>query len=422
MVARINTSKNIGKALNYNEQKLKAGTAEIISATGFIKDVGKLNFYDKMNYFERLITLNDRTVTNTLHVSLNFDPSEQLSKEKLIAIADKYMQQIGFSEQPYLVYNHFDAGHPHIHIISTNIQRDGKRISMHNMGRNQSEIARKQIEKEFELIKADSKKTTEFLKPVAVNAQKVIYGKSVTKRAIASVLMVVLNNYKYTSLPELNAVLELYNISVEKGQPGTRLDRFKGLMYRVLNESGNKIGTPIKASAFYMKPTLAFLEQKFLENEPLRLPYKKKVQASINWILNKNSATLEKFSDALQKEGISLIIRRGKEGIIYGLTYVDHKTKTVFNGSDLGKPYSAKAILDSFIKHPENPEKFDLAEKVNQPSPISDENEKQIAYTQAEKLNAGKLPEIITLSSNVSNYVPHQLKKKKRKKRRRISF
>ncbi len=37
-----------------------------------------------------------------------------------------------------------------------------------------------------------------------------------------------------------------------------------------------------------------------------------------------------------------------REGPIYGITYVDFKTKCVFNGSDLGKEYGAKAILERF--------------------------------------------------------------------------
>ena len=31
------------------------------------------------------------------------------------------MEQIGFGDQPYLVYQHNDAGHPHIHIVTTRI-------------------------------------------------------------------------------------------------------------------------------------------------------------------------------------------------------------------------------------------------------------------------------------------------------------
>ena len=40
------------------------------------------------------------------------------------------MQGIGFGNQPYLVYQHHDAGHPHIHMVTANIQADGQRIKM----------------------------------------------------------------------------------------------------------------------------------------------------------------------------------------------------------------------------------------------------------------------------------------------------
>ena len=68
------------------------------------------------------------------------------------------MDKISFGEQPFLVYNHTDAGHPHIHIATINIKPDGNRIDIHNIGRNQSEQARKEIEIEFNLIKASKRK------------------------------------------------------------------------------------------------------------------------------------------------------------------------------------------------------------------------------------------------------------------------
>jgi hypothetical protein len=87
---------------------------------------------------------NRRSKTNTLHVSLNFDKSEKLSADVLNSIACSYMEKIGFSEQPYLVYGHTDAAHPHVHIVTTLIQGNGKRIPIHYLGRNQSEAARKE--------------------------------------------------------------------------------------------------------------------------------------------------------------------------------------------------------------------------------------------------------------------------------------
>lgn len=423
MVARINTSKSISKALNYNEQKLKEGKAEILSASSFIKDADKLNFYDKLNHFERLISLNDRTVTNALHISLNFDPSEQLSNEKLTAIADRYMEQIGFANQPYLVYRHHDAGHPHIHIVSTNIQSDGKRISMHNMGRNQSEKARKNVEKEFGLVRADSKKTSDTFKVVPVKASKVIYGKSETKRAIANVLMVVLNQYKYSSLPELNAVLKLYNVVADRGAEDSRMFQQKGLTYRVLDENGNKEGTPIKASAFYMKPTLAWLEKKFNENEPMKIPLKKKLKAAIDWQLNKPPANLAAFIKALENENITTVLRTGKDGVIYGITYVDHKNKAVFNGSDIGKIYSAKAILEKCGPAATPIKEAGRAKRIKEkPTPIHEQKKEPVFEIKDIKSNTYSQVLVVTESKPTPDYVPHQLKKRKRKKSKHVSI
>ena len=275
MVARINTGKSIGKALNYNEKKVQQGQAEILSAANFLKDADKMNFYEKVGTFEKLTSLNERTTTNTLHASLNFDPSENFGNDKMIAIADSYMKRIGFGEQPYLVYRHVDTGHPHIHIVSTNIQRDGNRISMHNMGRNQSEVARKELEMEFGLVKAECKRLTDALKLSPVNAQKINPGKRPTKAAISNILGIVIPQYKYGSLAELNAILKLYNVTADRCGEDSHTYLHNGILFRVLDEKGNKIGTPIKASLFYMKPTLKNLEKRFSENEKLKQPYAK---------------------------------------------------------------------------------------------------------------------------------------------------
>jgi len=136
MVAKITVPNSIKKALNYNEQKMKEGKAECIYAHNFLKEHEHLNFYEKLKRFERLISLNKRASTNAVHISLNFALNEKNEKEKLAEIASVYMDKIGFGEQPYLVYQHLDAGHPHIHIVTTNIQQSGKRISLHNIGKN----------------------------------------------------------------------------------------------------------------------------------------------------------------------------------------------------------------------------------------------------------------------------------------------
>ena len=292
------------------------------------------------------MALNQRTQLSTTHISLNFDPSEKLSAEKLQVIADAYMQKIGFGDQPYLVYQHHDAGHPHIHIVSTNIQRDGKAIKMFNIGRNQSEKARKEIEQAFNLVIAEKQqKIKPEIKPV--NVPKVIYGKAETRRAIANVLSAVLTNYKYASIPELNAVLKQYNVMADRGSEHSRIYKNNGLVYRVLDEKGEKVGVPIKASSIYNNPGWSYLESLFIKNEPLKQPYKTRVKNAIDlYFLQHKNTSLEGLTKSLQQENINVVLRQNEKGIIYGITYVDHVQKCVFNGSDLGKEYSANRIQE----------------------------------------------------------------------------
>jgi hypothetical protein len=344
MVAIIHNSSSLKNALHYNENKVRQKVAVFFHSANYLKDTEQLGFSDKISRLQRLAALNQQTKINCVHVSLNFDPSDKLNTEKLKQIADIYMQKIGFGEQPYLVYQHNDAGHPHLHIVTTNIQPDGKRLALHNLARNQSMKASKEIEQEFQLIQADKKHRLSYeLKPV--NAQKVQYGKAETKRAITNVLDHVLPTYKYASLAELNAVLKLYNIVADRGSQQSRTYQSKGLVYRVLNSNGEKVGVPIKASLIYNKPTLKNIEARFGKNENERQRHKQRITSLVDRsFLRRDNLPFPEFMKLLLRENIPVVLRQNDSGIIYGITYVDHHTKCVFNGSHLGKQYSANGI------------------------------------------------------------------------------
>ncbi|MEP7375705.1 MAG: relaxase/mobilization nuclease domain-containing protein [Chitinophagaceae bacterium] len=356
MVARITFPKILLNALNYHEQKVNKGAAECLLAENFLLDEHQLKFYDKLNRFKSQIELNTSVKTTLLHASLNFEPSESFSKDELIQIATSYMSKIGFSDQPYLVYQHEDAGHPHIHILTTTIKDDCSPIYVHNIGRNQSQKARAEIEEAFHLIKASGRNHTPEYNIPAVDIQKVIYGKSETKRSIVNVLDAVLNRYKFSSLAELNAVLQLSNVIADTGKEGGRIHKNAGLVYRILDNAGNKIGKPIKSSSIYSKPTLPNLEKIFQRNKNFRYPSRADLKTEIAQILDKSRSMLE-FTAALKDHKIDTIIRRNNSGFVYGITFVDHKSKCVFNGSDLGKQLSAAGIqqkLNASTGQPEN--------------------------------------------------------------------
>jgi hypothetical protein len=431
MVAIIKTGHSIHNIFNYNENKVKQGVAECIGEGNYPVDLDKMNLTIKLNRLLKQAALNDNVKRNSIHISLNFDPSEMaLSKEKLMDMANTYMEKIGFGQQPYLVYRHHDSGHPHIHIVSIKIREDGSRIDTQNIGRNQSETARKEIEKSFGLVVAEGRRTKQDFEPQPITASKIQYGRIQSKKAIANVLGVVLSTYKYASLPELNAVLRQYNVYADRGSENSRIFQAKGLVYRILDENGKPIGVPIKASDFYNKPTLKFLEEKFTVNKNKSLTDSKRIKNLVDLTLLNKKPTLAELTKALEKQGINIVSRINAEGLLYGITYVDHTTKCVFNGSSLGKEYSAKAIQErcAIIAIPEQKMTISTIEKSLEPkskipnqisnkTPFDDVFQKN--KTVESNTSIGKVLDMLTQSEQSANYLPNQLKGKRKKKKRK---
>lgn len=430
MVAVIKTGSSVHNIFNYNENKVKERIAECIGEGNYPLEAAKLTGTMKLNRLLKQNELNENVKRNSVHVSLNFDPSESaLSNEKMLKIAEHYMQKIGFGSQPYLVYRHYDAGHPHMHLVSIKVREDGSRIDMHNIGRNQSEAARREIEKTFGLVQAQLKKKSidKFIKPIVLS--KIKYGKTESKRAVQSVLDHVLSIYKYKSLSELNAVLELYNVRADRGQENSRIFKTNGLLYRTLDENGRPIGVPLKASEFYNKPTLKFLQHKFQENNKT-VYQKKRIANAVDLILLGRSVSLSYLAMQLGKEGIEMVFRKSEQGQLYGITYVDHLSKCVLNGSDLGKHYSAKQIEERCSLSFENgKEKIitSLPETSKSNEGFQTETDKETFFNDLwQQMNAldfksavEKIVEVLTRIENDTFYVPNQLKKASKKKRTR---
>jgi len=347
MVAKIVIGKSIGGIIHYNERKVASGDAQIILASGFGCEMDRLSIQNKIQRFRYLIELKPTVKTNALHITLNFDASEKINNEKMQLIAMDYMERIGFGDQPFLVYRHNDVAHQHVHIATVSINSDGKAIQLHNIGREKSEPARKAIEKEFDLIVAESRrfKPDAAIKPA--DAEKVKYGHLPTKRAMSNVVSAVMNTYAFTSIAEYNAILRQFNVIAEKGLEGTDMFRNKGMIYSLLNKDGEKIGVPIKASAFHCKPTFRNLERCFAKNEDRRTQFKPDLKHRIEKVFARyETITRETLIAELRKSGINLIFRVNEQGVTYGATFVDNQRKTVFNGSDLGKSFSASDLLN----------------------------------------------------------------------------
>lgn len=426
MVAILSPGRYLKEAFYYNENKVDAGVAEYIHAENYPRDTHSVTASERLNMLDKLAAINPGIKVNSLHISLNFDPSEQFSQEKLVAIARDYMEGIGFGNQPYLVYRHHDSGHPHLHVLTTNVQLDGTPISLHHLGLKKSEPTRKALEIKYGLVKAEGRRQQPFELKSAYTS-KAEYGKLESKKAIGLVLRGVLDGYKYASLPELNAVLKLYKVMADRGSEDSRIYKNKGLVYRILDNESKPVGVPIKASLFYNRPTLPDLEKRFLKNDLERQKMKAATRNAIDLTLRKHPGTgLKGLMEQLSKKGVDIILRENNDGVIYGVTYVDHTTGCVFNGSALGKEYSAKGILERLGVDNETKQRG-----VSKDTRQVNNNEHQQAHIPAaivpghtdatDPIDTGLNPlEVLTRAEETYSHVPFELRKKKKKKGKRL--
>lgn len=333
--------------LIYNENKVAAGQAELILGSGFATEVDRLDLWQKLRRFGQLTSLRPTVKTNCIHVSLNFDSSEKLDSQTMQKIAVDYMEGIGFGDQPFLGYRHHDAGHQHMHLVSTSIRSDGSCISLHNIAREKSEPIRKAIELDYGLLVAEkkSKKVTSGVYPV--DPGKIDYGRLGTKKAISGVLEGVMYSYRFETLAEFNALLHCFNVTADRGEEESEMYKKRGLVYSVLDGRGNKVGVPLKASSFHLKPTLSSLEKIFERNKQKPRIDASKTAKKVERVLSRfERVTRGTLLSELKKVGVELVIRENASGMIYGTSYVDHAARCVFKGSSLGKGCGAKAIAE----------------------------------------------------------------------------
>ncbi len=343
MVAKITTPHSTPGMVNYNETTLQSGVATCAYSANYLFGKKDLNFCGENRACKHHTEPNQKAKTNILHFPPNFAPCEKLPKEKLTEIAFSQMGKISFTKRSFLVSQHPDAGCPQIQVITTSILETLKRINTFNTGDTQSETQRKKLEKQYHLFKAGGRNSGQQKEGNPTGVQKIKCGFAEIKRTITNLPDEVLNHYKFTSFPEVNALLKLYHITADRTKEGARICRNNKLTYRIV-DSNNKVGVPVKAGSLYSKPTLHFLEEKFQENERLRKSPKQKPKTLTDRVPSKKSMSLSDPILQLQKERITKRLLRNDGGPLHGIYFIAHRTRSVFNGSNVEKMHSASAI------------------------------------------------------------------------------
>ncbi|WP_185286227.1 conjugal transfer protein MobB [Chryseobacterium indologenes] len=365
MIAKIGRGSKIYGALLYNHSKILQDNGKILHMNNMLETPdGNYTTGQLLASFVPYLAANKNTEKTAIHISLNPDPQDIVSDEDFINIANEYMTKMGYGNQPYVVFKHNDIDRTHIHIVSTTVDEKGIKISDVFEKKRSMEICR-HIEKKYHLAPADQRISA----GEGFTFSPVDYNKGNIKSQIAAVVRYLPDYFSFQNLGSYNALLSLFNITAEQIKKDFKGEIKEGLVYSALDAGGTKIGNPFKASLFGKQAGLIALRSHFEKSKIFSPEIKAKTSQIISEAQTITSNEKD-FTAYLIDQGINTVIRRNELGRLYGITFIDHNTGNVFNGSHLGKQFSANVFHELFSAKDKNENlKTDLL--APQKSPLS---------------------------------------------------
>ena len=351
MVAKITTGNNLYGALAYNQEKVDKEKGTVL-ATHIVREPmdGIFNVAATAEDLQRWMPSHFRCEKPVIHISLNPDIKDKLTDEQLSEVAAKYMDRMGWGGQPYIVFKHSDIEREHIHIVSVQVSPDGKKIN--DKLRNERSVAiTESLEKEYGLHPAKGQKRSEQWQFTPVDQTK-----GNLKKQIAAVVKPAASMYRFQTLGEFRALLTLYNIGIEEVRGERDGKPYRGLLYTVLGADGRKAEvTPLKSSLFGKSAGFDALER-HMEHSGEKITKENSREHTRHRIAEAflDAPTENALRERLRAYHIDLFIRRNNTGRITGVTFIDHETRCVLNGSRLGKEFSANVVNDLFRESPAN--------------------------------------------------------------------
>ena len=344
MVAKINVGSSLYGALAYNGEKINEGQGRLLATHKiFDEGTGRLDIRPAAEDFARHLPEQVRTAKPVVHISLNPHPDDRLTDTELTAIAEEYLARLGYGDQPYAVFKHEDIDRHHLHIVTLCVDEAGRKIGDSFIRRRSKNITRA-LEQQYGLHPAERKRQTqtEPLRAVDATAGDV-------KRQIGNVLKGISGKYRFQTLGECRALLSLYRLTIEECRGEVHGREYRGFVYSAIDDKGEKVGTPLKASRFGKRYGYEAFERWCAVSKELIRERKlgDMTKATAMAALHRTKDRAE-FIGLMKAKGVDVVLRETDTGRIYGATFIDHRTGYVLNGSRMGKELSANALQEYF--------------------------------------------------------------------------
>ena len=301
--------------VQYNDKKIEKGKGKLMLMKNFPSFINEGSSQEEVKNYLKSISKSKKVQKPQFHAALS-TKFKSHSKEELTKVAENFMNEMGYGEQPFVVVFHNDTENNHVHIVSTRVDK--------NSG--------KKVNDSFEKLKAQKALT---------NVMEKLFGVSV------SVQLEKLLQYRYQNLKQLELLLERsgFLLSENKNHEHTFDILKNGVVEQTvfsnqLNFSSGKNEMRAKQLKAILLKYKNLYSNKVFKVEDRRaqesmLPKEKqKAQPEIMPKIEFESEFQKKLRDVF---GLDVVFHHKDGNLPFGYTLIDHKTGAVFKGSEIVK-------------------------------------------------------------------------------------
>ena len=189
-------------------------------------------------------------------------------------------------------------------------------------------------------LKQIADKRRELLEPYL---RKADYTRGDVKQQVSNILKSVFTSYRFQSFGEYSAMLSCFNIEAKQVKGEFDGKPYSGIIYTMTDDNGKPICTPIKSSLIGKRFGYEGVEKRIAHNaqEFRAKRWQPKIRNDVALAMHGSRGNREEFVCLLGSKGIDVVFRENDAGRIYGVTFIDNHNREVYNGSRLGKEFSA---------------------------------------------------------------------------------
>ncbi|QJD98564.1 relaxase/mobilization nuclease domain-containing protein (plasmid) [Mucilaginibacter robiniae] len=302
MIVKILNSSSKFNGVSYNTKKTDKDLGELMKVKnfGYLQAVTNVLPEEYKNYLIFHSSTNSKVKDQQFHAVITCKGREY-DKHQLTGFADAFLKEMGYGDNPYLIVFHKDTNNNHVHLVSSRIDSEGKKIS-----------------DAFEYKRAYAAVQKILQNDIKLSTDKLI------NRAF---------DYSISTVAQFKLLFEQQGYIVTHDDKEIALRKFDDIQQRIsIDKINERITLSVKDESRIRQLKAIFEKYSSLADPSLKVIYEPTKYKDDKKPIGYTSDLVQGLK---QKFGIDIVFH-GKKGLPpYGYSIIDHNSKAVFKGSDI---------------------------------------------------------------------------------------